>query len=123
MSVIESMRRCHRSRCQTQPVYARKSLPQLQNPSRFKRRRPSIAVVLPLQLLHEVPELGRQLGIFRAKVLLQPFADGAANRSAGDPIDRFAALADSVGHRGFRSGLLLLIDMGPSHRRGNCFLR
>jgi hypothetical protein len=62
----------------------------------------SVAAVLPLQLVHQVLQMGGQFGIFRANVPLQPFADGAANRSAGSAIDLFAALVDSVGHRGFR---------------------
>jgi hypothetical protein len=105
MSVIESMRGCHRSRRQTQPRLCAKIVLQLQKPSWLKRRQPSIAV-LPLQLIHEVPEVGRQLGIFRTKVLLQPFADGTADRSAGAAIDLFAAFVDSVGHRGFRFALV-----------------
>jgi hypothetical protein len=72
----------------------------------LERRQPSIAVILPLQLIDEVPEVGRQLGIFRAKVLLQPFADGTADRAAGAAIDLFAAFVDSVGHRGFRFALV-----------------
>jgi hypothetical protein len=71
----------------------------------LKRRRPSTAVVLPLQFIHQVPEMGRQLGVFGAKVLSQPFADAAAYRSAGGAIDLFAALVDSV-HRGFRFALV-----------------
>jgi len=70
------------------------------------RRSPSIAAVLLPQLIHQVAEMGRQFGIFRAKVLLQPFADGPADRSAGGAIDLFAALVDSVGHRGFRFALI-----------------
>jgi hypothetical protein len=66
------------------------------------RRQPSIALILPLQLIHQISQMGRQFGILRAKVLLQPFADGTADRSAGSPIDLFAALVDSVLHRRFR---------------------
>jgi hypothetical protein len=61
--------------------------------------------VLPLKLIHQASELGRQFGIFRAKVLPQPFADATAYRSAGGAIDLFAALIDSVGHRGFHFAL------------------
>jgi hypothetical protein len=60
---------------------------------------------LPLQFIHQVPEMGRQFGIFRTKVLPQPFADATAYRSAGGAIDLFAALVDSV-HRGFRFALV-----------------
>ncbi|HEV7408242.1 MAG TPA: hypothetical protein VGO01_07155 [Bradyrhizobium sp.] len=66
------------------------------------RQQQSIAAVLPLQLVHQLLEMGGQFGCFGAKVLLQPFADGTTNRSAGSAIDLFAALVDSVGHRGFR---------------------
>jgi hypothetical protein len=65
----------------------------------------SIAAVLLPQLIHQVLEIGRQFGIFRAKVLSQPFADATADRSAGGAIDLFAALIDSV-HRGFRFTLV-----------------
>jgi hypothetical protein len=71
----------------------------------LNRRQPSIAI-LPLQRIHQVPEVGGQFGIFQAKVLLQPFADGTADRSAGGAIDMLAALVDSVGHRRFRFALV-----------------
>jgi hypothetical protein len=87
-----------------------------------RRRLPSIAAVLPLQLIHQVAEMGRQLGIFGSKVLPQPFADATAYRSAGSAIDLFAALVDSV-HRGSASRSLLLTDMVPSHPHRNCFAR
>jgi hypothetical protein len=58
-----------------------------------------------MQLIHQGSEMGRQLGIFGAKVLPQPFADAAAYRSAGGAIDLFAALVDSV-HRGFHFALV-----------------
>jgi hypothetical protein len=66
------------------------------------RRQQSIAVILPLQLVHQISQMARQFGILRAKVLLQPFADGTADRPAGRPIHLLAALVDSVGHRRFR---------------------
>jgi hypothetical protein len=75
-------------------------------PSCLIRRQPSIAAILPLQRIHQVPEVGGQFGIFRAKVLLQPFADGTADRSADGAIELLAALVDSVGHRGFRFALV-----------------
>jgi hypothetical protein len=64
----------------------------------------STAAVLPLQLIQQLPQMGRQLGILRANVLPQPFADATAYRSAGGAIDLFAALVHSV-HRGFRFAL------------------
>jgi hypothetical protein len=66
------------------------------------------SAVLPLQLIHQVPEMGRQFGIFRVQVLSQPLTDGTANRSAGRAIDLFAALVDSVGHRGFRLAVIAI---------------
>jgi hypothetical protein len=73
----------------------------------LKSRSASIAVVLPLQLIHQVPQMGGQFGVFRAKVLPQPFADATAYRSAGGAIDLFAALVDSV-HRGFHFALVAI---------------
>jgi hypothetical protein len=70
------------------------------------RRQQSIVTVLPLKLIHQASEMRRQFGIFRAKVLPQPFADATAYRSAGGAIDLFAALIDSVGHRGFHFALI-----------------
>jgi hypothetical protein len=67
----------------------------------FRIGSPSVADVLPPQLIHQAAQSGRQLGILGAKVLLQPFANGAANRAAGGPIDLFAALLDGI-HRKFR---------------------
>jgi hypothetical protein len=71
----------------------------------LKSRQQSIAAVLPLQFIHQVPEVGRQFGIFRAKILPQPLADATAYRSAGGTIDLFAALVDSV-HRRFHFALV-----------------
>jgi hypothetical protein len=68
----------------------------------FHRRQQSIAMILPVQLIHQIAQMGRQFGILGAKVLLQPFADGTADRSAGSPIHLLAALVDWVGHRRFR---------------------
>jgi hypothetical protein len=93
------------------PVVCAKSLLQPRRCS-VQSRQVSISAVLLLQFIHQVPEIRRQLGIFRAKVFLQPFADGAAYRSAGGTIDVFAALADSVGHCGFRVVLVVSIDIG-----------
>jgi hypothetical protein len=67
--------------------------------------------------------MGRQFGSFRANVSLQAFAHGTANRAASGAIDLFAALIGSVGHRGSASRSFRLIDIGPSHPGGNCFVR
>jgi hypothetical protein len=47
-------------------------------------------------------EMGRQTRGVRTKVLLQPFAYGVADRSAGLAIDLFAVVVDSAVHGGFR---------------------
>jgi hypothetical protein len=70
------------------------------------RRPQSITTVLALQFIHQASQMGRQFGIFGAKVLPQPFADATAYRPAGGAINLFAALSDSVGHRGFHFALV-----------------
>jgi hypothetical protein len=82
----------------------RKSLQQTRHARclRRNRRQQSVVAVLPLQLIHQALEMAGQFGSFGVNVLLQPFTDATANRSAGSAIDLFAALVDSVGHRGFR---------------------
>jgi hypothetical protein len=111
MSVIESMRGCHRSGCQTQPrlcVKIAAAAPPCPEAVLAQTPPPASRAILPLQRIHQVPEAGGQFGIFRAKVLLQPFTDGTADRSAGGAIDLLAALVDSVGHCGFRFALVSL---------------
>jgi hypothetical protein len=71
-------------------------------------RQQSVAAVLPLQLIHQVPKMAGQFGRFGANTLPQPFSDATANRSAGSAIDLFAALVDSVGHRGFRFAFIAI---------------
>jgi hypothetical protein len=44
----------------------------------------------PVQLLQQMLEMGRQGRCLRAEVMLQPFADGVADRSAGAAIDLLA---------------------------------
>jgi hypothetical protein len=60
------------------------------------------AGVLPAQFIHQMFQMGRQSGMNRAKILLQPFAHGIANRSAGLAIDLFAGVGDSAIHGEFR---------------------
>ena len=88
------------------PLAGQTRLPAMSRQTFLDRRQQSIAAILPLQLIHQISQMGRQFGILRAKVLLQPFADGTADRSAGGAIDLFAALVDPVGHRGFRFALV-----------------
>jgi hypothetical protein len=47
-------------------------------------------------------EMGRQTRGVRTKVLLQPFAYGVADRSAGLAIDLFAVVFDPAVHGRFR---------------------
>ena len=52
------------------------------------------------QFIQQMLEVGREAHGFRTKVLLQPFAHGIADRSAGLAIDLFA-VASAI-HDGFR---------------------
>jgi hypothetical protein len=60
------------------------------------------AFVAPAQFVHQMLEMGRQARGFRAKVLLQPFGHGVADRSAGLAIDQFAVVGNSAVHDEFR---------------------
>src|SRR5947199_5111193 len=99
MSAMESMRPFGRSYAGTQPRRAAQ-----QRLSVCQGR--SIMAFSAVQFFHQLPEIGGQLGLVRAQVLSQPFADRAANRSAGRTIDFFfAVLVDNAGHREFRFAL------------------
>jgi hypothetical protein len=65
--------------------------------------------VLPAQLIHQMFQMGRQFGVNRAKVLLQPFAHGVAYRSAGLAIDLFAGIGDSAIHSEFRFVVMIVM--------------
>jgi hypothetical protein len=62
------------------------------------RHRAAAAFVTFAQFVHQVLEVGRQMRSLGAKVLLQPFADGIADRSAGLAIDLFAVIGASAVH-------------------------
>src|SRR5581483_9218357 len=109
MSVMESMRGCHRSRAQTQWDRATKYL------------RPTVAMAVfvlasapwesallqPAQLIEELAQPGRQVGTLRPQILLQPFAHGIADRPAGLVVHLLAAIGFGANHGGFRCfGLL-----------------
>ena len=64
------------------------------------------------QFIHQMLEMRGQGGLFRAEVLLQPFAHGFANRSAGLAIDLFAVVADSAIHGEFR--FVAIVVMTPN---------
>lgn len=49
-----------------------------------------VAVALS-QLVHELFEMGRELG-FGTQALLEPFAHGIANRATGAAVDLFAVI-------------------------------
>jgi hypothetical protein len=61
-----------------------------------------VGVIAPAQFVHQVFEVGRWTQGLRAKVPLQPFAHGVADRSAGLAIDLFAVVGDSAIHDEFR---------------------
>ena len=63
------------------------------------------------QFIHQMFEMRRQGGYFRAEVLLQPFAHGFANRSAGLAIDLFAGVGDSAIHGEFRFGVIVVMTL------------
>ena len=60
------------------------------------------ARVLFAEFMHQMLQMGRKGGFVMAEVLLQPFAHGFANRSAGLAIDLFAGVGDSAIHGAFR---------------------
>jgi hypothetical protein len=59
-------------------------------------------IVAPAQLIHQMLKMGRQTRGLGAKIFLQPFAHGIADRSAGLTIDLFAVVVDSAHHGVFR---------------------
>jgi hypothetical protein len=65
-----------------------------------------------VQLSEQIFQMGRQGGFDRTKVLLQPFAHGFANRSAGLAIDLVAGVGDSAIHGEFR--FVAIIVMTPN---------
>ena len=58
----------------------------------------------------------------RAKVLLQPFAYGVTDRSAGLAIDLFAVLGDSAVHIEFPLHFIQMMMRNQVIGAGNCFL-
>jgi hypothetical protein len=73
----------------SQPAHA-------ENILRLVRRIRHVFVIAPTQFIHQMPEMGR--GRAETQVLLQPLADGIADRSAGLAIDLFALVGDSAVH-------------------------
>jgi hypothetical protein len=59
-------------------------------------------VVAPAQFIDQMFEVRGRLEGIRAQALLQPFANGVTDRSAGSAIDCLADLVDSAGHCCFR---------------------
>jgi hypothetical protein len=76
-------------------------------------------VVPPAQLIHEMLEVGRQTRGLWLKVLLQPFAHGVADRSAGLVIDAFAVVVDSAIHGEFRFSSFQRYCAALIHGAGN----
>jgi hypothetical protein len=66
------------------------------------RRSQAIPAVALAQFVHQVIEVGRWTQGLRTKALLQPFAHGVADRSAGLAIDLLAVIGDSAIHGAFR---------------------
>ena len=60
-----------------------------------------LIIVAPAQFVHQMFEMGRQLGVNWLKALLQPFADGVANGSAGPVIYLFVIERNSSIHNEF----------------------
>jgi hypothetical protein len=75
--------------------------------------------VPPAQLIHEMLKVRRRTQEFGAKVLLQPFAYGIADRSAGLAIDPFAVVVDSAIHGGFRFVVIFSWSAALIHGGGN----
>jgi hypothetical protein len=73
---------------------------------RLVRRIRHAFVIAPTQFIHQMLEMGR--GRAGMQILLQPLADGIADRSAGLAIDLFALVGDSAVHDEFRFGVISL---------------
>jgi hypothetical protein len=65
-----------------------------------------LLAVPPAQFIHQMLEMGRQARGLGVKALLQPFAHGVADRSAGLAIDLFAVVVDSAHHGEFRFSVI-----------------
>jgi hypothetical protein len=59
-------------------------------------------VITRAQFNDQSLKVRRGIQPLRTKALSQPLADGVTNRSAGDPVNRFAGIGDSAFHRRFR---------------------
>jgi hypothetical protein len=80
-----------------------KSLPCSRNAQSVWQVLAAAALVVSLaQFIHQVLQMRRERRSFRAKALLQPFADGIADRSAGLTINLFRLVGDSAIHPEFR---------------------
>jgi hypothetical protein len=78
-------------------------------------------VVPPAQFIQEMLKVGRQARGLGVKALLQPFAHGVADRSAGLAIDLFAVVVDSAHHGEFRFSVISKGHAASIHGDGNCF--
>jgi hypothetical protein len=103
MSVIESMRPCHRCRGQTQPVYRQNIARNVALPAGFGRLVSRVAFVIALaQLVDQIFKAGGSLQRLGLQIASQPLADSIANRSAGGAIECLAGVVGSAAHRWFR---------------------
>jgi hypothetical protein len=57
-----------------------------------------------VQFVQQMPEVGAEAHGFRTKILLQTFADGITDRSAGLVIDLSIGVVDEAIHDEFRFG-------------------
>jgi hypothetical protein len=69
-------------------------------------------LIAPAQLVHQMVEVGGWLQGFRPQALLQPLADGLADRAAGSVINRLGDLVDSIGHCSFPLGRFRFLVSG-----------
>jgi hypothetical protein len=74
-----------------------------------RRLRAVLAVPLA-QFIHQMLKVGRQARRVGTQILLQAFAYGVANRSAGLVIDLFAFVGDSALHGEFRFLIQMTLD-------------
>jgi hypothetical protein len=62
-----------------------------------------VTVIVPFaQFIQQMLEVGREVRGLRGKVLLQPFADGIADRSRSPVINLFEIVVDSAIHNEFQ---------------------
>src|SRR5580692_4974732 len=106
---MESMRGCHRSRRQTQPVcgaiFRATPLAKWQIPAPLTEPVRRLGAFLPFalaQLVQKTLQVRGRANRLGAEVPLQPIPDGVADRAAGLAVDRFDDVGDEAVHGRFR---------------------